>query len=447
MQYKVAPLQPTQEAMNYYFQGAVWEIAERYTDMIKTLFVGLFWAALVPQSLIVTTIAMFTTFLCDKYSLFYLWRRIPQIDDQLARRSRQIMVFVVLVHVVASHYFLVNWPFDLPKDERPECDEFVVLECETKDMSSSQKKMNTVYDALTYILLLLFGIYVLGNRIFDCVMKLFCGQVSELSEDQYIPYRDVVGITPYVPQVPALGIVDNLFGCRVAEENIPLHYLPARHNIDGTEIDREKLSLVSTDDVPSARVAGDDAKTDENLDQLFGLVKFYPRPASDAPPALPKLINPGDIAAQVGQAANTAANFVSNVASNVAGVASDVAGAVPMPANPMANIMQTTATLRPAMARGTSGMLAPLPAGWEERQGPDGRVYYVDHNTQTTQWERPKAKTQRAVDLLPPGWEQKITPQGKVYFVDHINKKTTWERPAPVDRTSLGLSNRSFSGP
>ena len=88
MQYKVAPLQPTQEAMNYYFQGAVWEIAERYTDMIKTLFVGLFWAALVPQSLIVTTIAMFTTFLCDKYSLFYLWRRIPQIDDQLARRHR-----------------------------------------------------------------------------------------------------------------------------------------------------------------------------------------------------------------------------------------------------------------------------------------------------------------------------------------------------------------------
>ena len=287
MQYKVAPLQPTQEAMNFYFQGAVWEIAERYTDMIKTLFVGLFWAALVPQSLIVTTIAMFTTFLCDKYSLFYQWRRIPQIDDQLARRSRQIMVFVVLVHVVASHYFLVNWPFNLSKDERPECDEVVVLNCETKDMTSSQKKINTVYEYLTIVLLLLFSIYVLGNRIIKFLTKLFCGQVSELSEDQFISYRDVVGITPYVPQVPAEGIVDNLFGCRVDEDKIPLNYLPARHNIDGTEIDREKLSLVSTDDVPSAHVAGDDAKTDENLDQLFGLVKFYPRPASDAPPALP----------------------------------------------------------------------------------------------------------------------------------------------------------------
>ncbi|XP_029780017.1 NEDD4-like E3 ubiquitin-protein ligase WWP2 isoform X2 [Suricata suricatta] len=34
-----------------------------------------------------------------------------------------------------------------------------------------------------------------------------------------------------------------------------------------------------------------------------------------------------------------------------------------------------------------------LPAGWEQRELPNGRVYYVDHNTKTTTWERP----------LPPG--------------------------------------------
>ncbi|GLD67105.1 NEDD4-like E3 ubiquitin-protein ligase WWP2 [Lates japonicus] len=37
-----------------------------------------------------------------------------------------------------------------------------------------------------------------------------------------------------------------------------------------------------------------------------------------------------------------------------------------------------------------------LPAGWEQRVLPHGRVYYVDHNTKTTTWERP----------LPPGWEK-----------------------------------------
>lgn len=35
---------------------------------------------------------------------------------------------------------------------------------------------------------------------------------------------------------------------------------------------------------------------------------------------------------------------------------------------------------------------APLPPGWEERRDPStGRPYYVDHNRQVTQWERPTA--------------------------------------------------------
>lgn len=31
----------------------------------------------------------------------------------------------------------------------------------------------------------------------------------------------------------------------------------------------------------------------------------------------------------------------------------------------------------------------PLPPGWEEKVAPDGRSYYIDHNTKTTSWTRP----------------------------------------------------------
>ena len=31
----------------------------------------------------------------------------------------------------------------------------------------------------------------------------------------------------------------------------------------------------------------------------------------------------------------------------------------------------------------------PLPPGWEKRRDPEGRVYYVDHNTRQTMWHRP----------------------------------------------------------
>ena len=32
----------------------------------------------------------------------------------------------------------------------------------------------------------------------------------------------------------------------------------------------------------------------------------------------------------------------------------------------------------------------PLPSGWEKRVTQNGRVYFVDHNNRTTQWEDPR---------------------------------------------------------
>ncbi|XP_043083678.1 NEDD4-like E3 ubiquitin-protein ligase WWP2 isoform X2 [Puntigrus tetrazona] len=60
-----------------------------------------------------------------------------------------------------------------------------------------------------------------------------------------------------------------------------------------------------------------------------------------------------------------------------------------------------------------------LPAGWEQRILPHGRVYYVDHNTKTTTWERP----------FPPGWEKRVDQRGRFYYVDHNTRTTTWQRP------------------
>ncbi|XP_039619355.1 NEDD4-like E3 ubiquitin-protein ligase WWP2 isoform X1 [Polypterus senegalus] len=60
-----------------------------------------------------------------------------------------------------------------------------------------------------------------------------------------------------------------------------------------------------------------------------------------------------------------------------------------------------------------------LPQGWEQRVLPNGRVYYVDHNTRTTTWERP----------LPPGWEKRVDQRGRFYYVDHNTRTTTWQRP------------------
>ncbi|PZC78817.1 E3 ubiquitin-protein ligase Su(dx) [Helicoverpa zea] len=78
--------------------------------------------------------------------------------------------------------------------------------------------------------------------------------------------------------------------------------------------------------------------------------------------------------------------------------------------------------------------LGALPAGWERRVQPDGRVYYVNHKNRTTQWEDPRTQGQEMSALeeaLPPGWEIRFTEEGTRYFVDHNTRSTTFQDPRP----------------
>ncbi|KAI3649535.1 hypothetical protein MP228_005167 [Amoeboaphelidium protococcarum] len=138
----------------------------------------------------------------------------------------------------------------------------------------------------------------------------------------------------------------------------------------------------------------------------------------------------------------------------------------------------------------TSDSQGPLPPGWERRIDGIGRIYYVDHNTKNTTWNRPaggdaknnsrnqmeaemrramgrtlydtieqvqqrplpqipvspvqqqsQALNQPSVGLhvermtsegngsLPAGWEQRLTTEGRPYFVDHNTRTTTWVDP------------------
>ncbi|KAK1750842.1 hypothetical protein QBC47DRAFT_406540 [Echria macrotheca] len=96
----------------------------------------------------------------------------------------------------------------------------------------------------------------------------------------------------------------------------------------------------------------------------------------------------------------------------------------------------------------TSPGTGELPSGWEQRWTPEGRAYFVDHNTRTTTWVDPRRQQyirmyggqgnpngsiqQQPVSQLgplPSGWEMRLTNTARVYFVDHNTKTTTWDDP------------------
>lgn len=120
----------------------------------------------------------------------------------------------------------------------------------------------------------------------------------------------------------------------------------------------------------------------------------------------------------------------------------------------------------------------PLPPGWERRFDPQGRTYFVDHNTRSTTWHRPPIQGQAAPprsasqpttstsirtatvtanttanpvgthdsaqhqtgaysDIpLPLGWEERRNPEGRPYFVDHHTRTTTWTDPRRTQQQS-----------
>uniref|UniRef100_A0A3Q3AAW5 WW domain-containing protein n=1 Tax=Kryptolebias marmoratus TaxID=37003 RepID=A0A3Q3AAW5_KRYMA len=99
----------------------------------------------------------------------------------------------------------------------------------------------------------------------------------------------------------------------------------------------------------------------------------------------------------------------------------------------------------------------PLPDGWEEARDFDGKVYYIDHKTQSTSWIDPRDRQTKPLtfadcigDELPVGWEEAYDPVVGPYYVDHNTSESNCPRSwrasiLQVGDVSLLLSSSSGS--
>ncbi|KAK9497645.1 hypothetical protein O3M35_004334 [Rhynocoris fuscipes] len=100
-----------------------------------------------------------------------------------------------------------------------------------------------------------------------------------------------------------------------------------------------------------------------------------------------------------------------------------------------------------------------LPEGWGLQIAPNGRVFFIDHNSKATTWVDPRtaqagggtggagngSHVRNSVTIdgdlgsLPEGWEERVHTDGRIFFIDHNTRTTQWEDPR--------LANPQIAGP
>ncbi|XP_053972085.1 E3 ubiquitin-protein ligase Nedd-4 isoform X2 [Hylaeus volcanicus] len=97
-----------------------------------------------------------------------------------------------------------------------------------------------------------------------------------------------------------------------------------------------------------------------------------------------------------------------------------------------------------------------LPPGWGMQMAPNGRVFFIDHNERTTTWIDPRTGRPSSIPNniapsttprnnldqlgpLPEGWEERLHTDGRTFFIDHNTRTTQWEDPR--------MSNPQIAGP
>jgi hypothetical protein len=109
----LAPRAVTQDAMNLKMQGAVFELAERYTNMTKILFLALWYCAIYPGALLMCALALFINYFFDRFALMRTWKRAPKLGAKISEFGRRYFFSIaILAMAVLSSYYWSAFPFD-----------------------------------------------------------------------------------------------------------------------------------------------------------------------------------------------------------------------------------------------------------------------------------------------------------------------------------------------
>ncbi len=426
----------TQSALNDLYRSEEWTLAERYTDIIKSIFLALFYNAVLPSGLFISSFTVASVWCLDKYSLFRHWRRPPLFNESLSVISFYFLMIALWVHFTMTRIYFANWPYSgLYQNESAERAECSFLTCDNFDAwSTDQKTAVHTYNAFCVICFLVV-ICAIANQFFGKMIIKFLGlggaDTDEIEDPStVIEFRKLTGATCYVPFIDRAQIHDQIMMVRLEDIVNRNRHTSMDPNVDYI------ASALTPENFPNL--------TSQQMDSLFGkVVSFEPE----------GFVNKIDGVATSNYLTKTVMNVVANGIENVK------------------SFIPTGMKSTPNTNNSHDAEHKHLPYGWEQKVTDSGRSYYVDHNTRSTHWELPaevvammesvaqqsrtsitagygdddaaasKADNFRSAQStqgrnldcngneLPEFWEERRDDQGKLYYIDHRNKTTQWTRP------------------
>ena len=277
--------------MNSFFTNTAWFLAERYTDMTKSLFVGLFFSTLYPGGLVWTACSFVMCYWVDKYCLFRIWKQPPAIDASLTAASRLQVAVICLVHSLIAAVFFAGYPFDKvvtgtgtgtininktmldgsteastltqalyayqSDGKRPPA----LVNIPTADwMTSEQQDVVKMFSVINIIVIVLVCVGYFGRTAAFSIYKLFYGEYIAVGDPNPDLYSFVPGIETYVP----------LF----QTDKLPLPLLAC----DLTLLDQEHISFTadySKQDLTKDSVITKAAEAGKDVKSCFSVCKQY----------------------------------------------------------------------------------------------------------------------------------------------------------------------------
>eukprot|EP00588_Corethron_pennatum_P003274 CAMPEP_0194286204 /NCGR_PEP_ID=MMETSP0169-20130528/32030_1 /TAXON_ID=218684 /ORGANISM="Corethron pennatum, Strain L29A3" /LENGTH=913 /DNA_ID=CAMNT_0039032569 /DNA_START=103 /DNA_END=2841 /DNA_ORIENTATION=+ len=236
----LAPRARDQEEMNSYMSGAKFELAERYTDATKILFVALFYSTIMPESYFLGATALMIHFLFGKFCLLRMWRHSPDIGPRLGRLSRNsFFSSTLIIHMVVSAYFWSGYPYDqvcMSDNENDDvyngsayafCNQDMFgshilplprFQKNLKWMSPSQEKLTSMYGWSSLILIFIGVFFILKNSIVPAIESLFYTTYESDGKDQGLDFSEVKHlqeVQAYIPQMRVQGFEYPLIACNI----------------------------------------------------------------------------------------------------------------------------------------------------------------------------------------------------------------------------------------